>query len=115
MTPKRSSTQDGYGYRWQQASKRFLRGNPLCERHAQQGKVVPATQVDHRRPHKGDQTLFWDEANWAALCASCHSIKTATEDRGCKPAKPKPTIGRDGWPIEPAPGIMSGGTRHKGK
>ena len=100
MTAKRSSTQLGYGYRWQQARAHFLRRHPLCERHAQQGKVVVATQVDHRRPHKGDQALFWDQTNWSALCASCHSVKTATTDRGCAPGKPKVFTGIDGWPVE---------------
>lgn len=28
---------------------------------------------DHRRPHRGDLTLFWDEANLQTLCALCHS------------------------------------------
>jgi 5-methylcytosine-specific restriction endonuclease McrA len=30
--------------------------------------------ADHRRPHRGDLTLFWDEDNLWTLCASpCHS------------------------------------------
>lgn len=30
--------------------------------------------ADHRRPHRGDLTLFWDDANIQTLCASpCHS------------------------------------------
>ncbi|WP_309242099.1 HNH endonuclease [Paenibacillus sp. S150] len=33
-------------------------------------------------PHKGDMELFWNEANWQPLCASCHGIKTAKEDGG---------------------------------
>lgn len=41
-----------------------------------------ATDLDHKRPHKGDANLFWDVENWQALCASCHSRKTATEDGG---------------------------------
>jgi predicted ATPase len=28
--------------------------------------VVQATVVDHVMPHRGDQRLFWDEANWGA-------------------------------------------------
>jgi 5-methylcytosine-specific restriction protein A len=43
--------------------------------------VVLATVVDHIVPHRGDQRLFWDEANWAALCKPCHDAKTAREGR----------------------------------
>ena len=95
----RSSTKLGYNYRWQQARARFLREHPLCERHEQRGYVVPANEVDHRKPHKGDQALFWDESNWCALCKPCHSLKTATEDRGCKPRPPKVRIGIDGYQV----------------
>lgn len=41
------------------------------------GKVGADTSklvADHRRPHRGDLTLFWDEGNIETLCASpCHS------------------------------------------
>jgi len=41
-----------------------------------------ATVVDHITPHKGDNDLFWDRANWQSLCESCHNRKTAAEDMG---------------------------------
>ena len=91
MTPKRSSTRDGYTYRWQQASKRFLQKNPLCAHHLQRGEIVAAQCVDHIEPHRMNQVLFWNESNWQPLCASCHSIKTLTQDRGLPlPTAPKP-------------------------
>lgn len=43
---------------------------------------APATDLDHKVPHKGDVSLFWDMGNWQALCAGCHSAKTAREDGG---------------------------------
>ena len=43
------------------------RGTRCACRCQAQGALVPATVVDHVVPHRGDQTLFWDEANWAAL------------------------------------------------
>nr|DAE96978.1 MAG TPA: HNH endonuclease [Caudoviricetes sp.] len=46
------------------------------------GEIVPATEVDHIIPHRGDQKLFWDMSNWQALCHNCHSAKTAREDGG---------------------------------
>ena len=29
--------------------------------------------ADHRKPHRGDETLFWDILNLWCLCAWCHS------------------------------------------
>ena len=54
----------------------FLAEHPLCvnpfKRHRD---YVPATVVDHIKPHKGDMELFWDPANHQALCLSCNSAK----------------------------------------
>lgn len=57
----------------------------------QRNQVTPSTEVDHIVAHKGDMGLFWDQANWQALCKPCHSRKTATEDSGF--AKKKVTPG----------------------
>lgn len=72
----------GYTYRWQRESKAHLREHPLCEECRRNGRITRATCVDHVKPHKGDQVLFWDPTNWQSLCDSCHSRKTATEDGG---------------------------------
>ena len=77
-----SSTERGYGSRWQRYRASFLASNPLCVECARHGLLVQATVVDHITPHKGDQTLFWDPANHQALCKPCHDIKTAKEDGG---------------------------------
>lgn len=63
--------------RWTRARLAFLRTAPLCAQCRR-----PANTVDHIVPHRMDEGLFWDEANWQALCASCHSRKTAREDGG---------------------------------
>ena len=60
---------------------RSWRGIRCARRAEAQGRVVPATIVDHVVPHRGDPDLFWDEANWAALCKRCHDAKTAREGR----------------------------------
>lgn len=70
---KGSSTARGYGYRWQQARERYLQQHPLCVMCEEQGRVAAATVVDHIVPHQGDQRMFWDDTNWQALCATCHS------------------------------------------
>jgi len=36
--------------------------------------------ADHVRPHRGDETLFWDAGNLQCLCKHCHdSAKQKTE------------------------------------
>ena len=74
-------TQRGYDSRWQKARLVFLRANPLCESCLKIGRVTKATVVDHVTPHRGDDTLFWDQNNWQALCKRCHDTKTMTTDR----------------------------------
>jgi hypothetical protein len=72
----------GYTYRWQKASKGFLAKHPLCEcPDCQAGKkrVIPATVVNHRIPHRGDMTLFWDRSNWECMSKTCHDKRTQDE------------------------------------
>ncbi|MGE8338123.1 HNH endonuclease [Pseudomonas laurylsulfatiphila] len=76
----KTSTQRGYGYKWQKARERYLRDHPLCVYCARQGLTAAAGVVDHKVPHRGDQSLFWDESNWQSLCKPCHdSVKQAEE------------------------------------
>jgi 5-methylcytosine-specific restriction protein A len=70
-----------YNYRWQKLRLSFLKDNPLCVVCLADGRVTPANEVDHIRPHRGDKLLFWNVNNLQSLCKSCHSCKTATEDR----------------------------------
>ena len=39
-----------------------------------------ATVVDHIKPHRGDQKLFWDRSNWQPLCEHHHNVKTLRID-----------------------------------
>ena len=75
-----SAAKRGYGRRWQKARLRFLRANPLCKSCDQAGQTVPATEVDHIKPHRGDAARFWDASNWQPLCKSCHTAKTNREN-----------------------------------
>jgi len=77
-----TAAQRGYDARWRRARAMFLRRNPLCVECQKEGKLTPATIVDHIIPHKGNHDLFWDESNWQALCKRCHDRKTAKEDGG---------------------------------
>lgn len=71
-----------YTYQWRRTSKAFLKEHPLCVHCEKEGRLTPATEVDHIIPHNGDMKLFWDRSNWQALCKKCHSVKTAAEDGG---------------------------------
>ena len=66
----------GYDTRWRKARKAFLQLHPLCAECMKEGKLTPATVVDHIVPHRGAPRLFWDEKNWQPLCKDCHDRKT---------------------------------------
>ncbi len=69
-----------YNYRWRQERIHFLQEQPLCRYCAEQGRITPATVVDHIIPHKNNHDLFWDKANWQPLCKFCHdSVKQREE------------------------------------
>ena len=77
-----SSNKRGYTYRWQKEREAYLIRNPLCENCLNKhGVLRAAKEVDHIIPHKGDMKLFWDVNNWQGLCKSCHSKKTAKEQK----------------------------------
>ena len=61
-----------YNRSWRQARRIFLQKHPVCVFCLARGIVEPAEIVDHIKPHKGDESLFWDQANWQALCKVCH-------------------------------------------
>lgn len=91
-----TSTQRGYGYKWQLASDGYKRKHPLCECDDCKGAdpSQPTQVVDHRKPHRlreatlsGDavaiakaRALFWDRNNWCAMSKLHHDRKTARED-----------------------------------
>ena len=72
----------GYDSRWNKARLGFLRKHPLCAERERNGRVTAANEVDHIVPHLGDMAAFWVRENWQPLCKSCHSAKTARENRG---------------------------------
>lgn len=77
-----SSSDRGYGYRWQKLRNRFIAQHPLCQACQAKGIIRMATDVDHIVPHRGDPELLYDEVNLQSLCHECHSRKTAREDGG---------------------------------
>jgi 5-methylcytosine-specific restriction endonuclease McrA len=94
---RESSAKRGYGYKWQKAREGFLKSHPLCAMHLDLGQYVPATLVDHIDPHKGDQTKFWNRANWQSLCKDCHDgAKQRLEKTGVLTG-----CSLDGFPVDP--------------
>ena len=77
---KQTSTERGYGYKWQQARAAYLSKYPLCVFCERDGRVTSASVVDHSVPHRGDMTIFWDSSKWQSLCASCHSSAKQREE-----------------------------------
>lgn len=82
-TDKQTSSQRGYGYKWQKAREAYLSKHPLCVYCEREGRVTAATVVDHKVPHRGDMKLFWDsDNNWQSLCKPCHdSVKQREESQ----------------------------------
>lgn len=81
ISDRENAYERGYSSRWQKARKQFLAKHPLCAECERTGKLTQATVVDHIKPHRGDDTLFWDEKNWQPLCKRCHDKKTGSFDR----------------------------------
>lgn len=87
-----------YGAAWRRARDAFLREHPTCKACGEySGRVVAATVVDHVVPHRGNPRLFWDRANWQALCKRCHDSHKQRAEKsgrvlGCS---------ADGTPIDP--------------
>ena len=71
-----SAARRGYGPRWRRARAEYLARHPLCGRCQADGRIKPATTVDHIVPHRGDQKLFWDEGQLGCgMCKRCHDAK----------------------------------------
>jgi len=77
----KTTTGRGYGYKWQKARDRYLRAHPLCCYCQREGRLGASSIVDHKVPHQGNDTLFWDETNWQPLCKPHHDGTKAAEER----------------------------------
>lgn len=81
---------------WRRARAEVLAANPCCTRCRAEGRLVPATEVDHVIPiSKGG--AWFDPDNLDPICESHHAKKTREDEGktvnwGCGP---------DGIPIKP--------------
>jgi 5-methylcytosine-specific restriction protein A len=110
-----SSRERGYTTKWEKARAVFLSlpGNQFCRRCQAHGLLNAGNLradgslqtnarrmhlvVDHVKPHKGDQKLFWDRSNWQPLCPDHHDITKQQEEHG----KVRSGTGIDGRPLDP--------------
>lgn len=84
--------------RWQRLRwSTLVRDDFTCQMCGRVG-AAPELVADHRKPHRGDEGLFWNADNLWTLCANpCHNRHKQSEEKG---GKPKPAISLDGWPVE---------------
>lgn len=83
---------------WKRLREAQLEAHPLCCMCLESEIVTPATVADHVRPHRGDESLFFDAGNLQSLCKRHHDRDKALIERGRAPVR----FGPDGWPLDPA-------------
>jgi 5-methylcytosine-specific restriction endonuclease McrA len=80
--------------RWRKLRAQVIKANPWCVMCKAAHISRQATIVDHIRPHRGDESLFWDVRNLQPICKPCHDgAKQAFERSG----KIRQQVGLDGW------------------
>jgi 5-methylcytosine-specific restriction endonuclease McrA len=94
---KRTSHERGYGAAWQRARRGFLMSHPLCVMCSAEGRTTAAEVVDHIQPHRGDQSLFWDQGNWQPLCKAHHDSDKARQEHGTRERAKFDAAGRVVW------------------
>lgn len=67
--------------RWQDHRKEQLSKEPWCAKCLRANIYVPATDVHHVDPHRGDLVKFFT-GKLESLCHPCHSEETQKETRG---------------------------------
>lgn len=68
--------------RWQALRLRiFLRDLFICQKCARPEGNTALLVADHIKPHRGDERLFWDEANLQTLCKECHDTMKRKEEQ----------------------------------
>ncbi|MBA3639350.1 MAG: HNH endonuclease [Acidobacteria bacterium] len=58
--------------RWARLRESVLTADPFCADSC--GRL--ASQMHHRRAHRGDLHLFWQRENLVGICGRCHSVRT---------------------------------------
>lgn len=82
--------------RWRRIRRHHLAAHPLCEKCEANGLIIPAEEVHHIVPHRGDLVLFF-LGKLQSLCKRCHDGITQQKERYGFTND----IGADGWPTDP--------------
>ena len=84
--------------RWRKMRAEQLRAHPYCQCPIHRGKRIPASVVDHKKPHRGDDRLFWSRANLQSMTKACHDgMKQQFERSGVMSG-----CDASGFPIDPS-------------
>jgi 5-methylcytosine-specific restriction enzyme A len=73
------ASQRGYDWAWAKLRTRWLKQHPLCAECERNGRLTPATEVDHIIPIRKAPERRLDDTNLQSLCHPCHAAKTARE------------------------------------
>ena len=99
--------------RWKRERAAFLASHPLCAYCDRVGRTRKARVVDHVRPHRGNEALFWDRGNWQPLCKPCHdSVKQSAEKGGSGII---PGCDVNGMPLDSRHAFVRGQADHEGR
>ena len=79
---------------WRRLRQSQLIKQPLCQICLSLGIVKQANIVDHVKPHRGNEVLFYDGDNLQSLCKEHHDSFAQQMEHGTW----IPPIGKDGWP-----------------
>ena len=52
-----------------------------CQKCSRVEPVTALLVADHKTPHRGEEALFWDDANLWCLCKRCHDSTKQREER----------------------------------
>ena len=84
-------------YKWRYKLRpQHLKAHPLCVFCEKIGKLTIASVVDHIRPHRENEELFFDRHNLQSLCKTCHD---ATKQRMEKSGIVRPAFDENGNPL----------------
>lgn len=91
------------GKAWRELRARVLREQPRCEQCEREGRITPATDVDHKDNDPSNNR----RDNLASLCHACHSRKTQADmgrrvSYGCD-INGRPLDPRHPWNLEKSP------------
>lgn len=81
---------------WQALRIRQLTKEPFCRYCEAQGRIVPATIVNHIKPHKGDKVLFFASTNVESVCKQHHDSAIQSFERTGRMRG----NGLDGFPLD---------------